>query len=364
MIHFLAPAGERLFHNYLDVRGRSIADRFEIVAYENLPRRFRGGTYVFSALEQLSAPMERLVEHLHAQLSACEGVRLLNHPGRTLRRYELLTELWRLQRNTHRAVRATEDLSDLRYPVFLRGERTHDGALSPLLHDAREVEAWIGRLVVVGRQLEELLVMEFCDTADANGIYRKYAAFIIGDQILPRSLDHGHDWMLKRQGTAYSHATLAEEFDYVRNNPHERELREIFAIAGVDYGRIDYSVQDGQVRTWEINLHPTIGRGREGSKYKAPAEFQAMHARTKDYMHERLREAWVNIDLQDDRELDVTLDPALVAAAIAAPPPGYRSPVTAAVRKALRPIKPLILRHGAGVFRRLGGWIRRPPPSS
>ncbi len=364
MIHFLAPAGERLFHNYLDVRGRSIADRFEIVAYENLPRRFRGGTYVFSALEQLSAPMERLVEHFYGQLSACEGVRLLNHPGRTLRRYELLTELWRLQRNTHRAVRATEDLSDLRYPVFLRGERTHDGALSPLLHDAREVEAWIGRLVVVGRQLEELLVMEFCDTADANGIYRKYAAFIIGDQILPRSLDHGHDWMLKRQGTAYSHATLAEEFDYVRNNPHERELREIFAIAGVDYGRIDYSVQDGHIRTWEINLHPTIGRGREGSKYKAPAELQAMHARTKDYMHERLREAWVNIDLQDDRELDVTLDPALVAAAIAAPPPGYRSPVTAAVRKALRPIKPLILRHGAGVFRRLGGWIRRPPPSS
>jgi hypothetical protein len=364
MIHFLAPAGERLFHNYLDVRGRAIADRFEIVAYENLPRRFRGGTYVFSALEQLSAPMERLVEHFYVQLSACDGVRLLNCPGRTLRRYELLTELWRLRRNEHRAIRATDDLSGLRYPVFLRGEHTHDGALSPLLHDAREVEAWIGRLVVVGRKLEELLVMEFCDTADANGIYRKYAAFIIGDQILPRSLDHGRDWMLKRQGTEYTHATLAEEFDYVQNNPHERELREIFAIAGVDYGRIDYSTQDGHIRTWEINLHPTIGRGREGSKYKAPAELQAMHARTKDSMHERLREAWVNIDLQDDRELDVTLDPALVAAAIAAPPPGYRSPVTAAVRKALRPIKPLILRHGAGVFRRLGGWMRRPPPSS
>lgn len=359
MIHLLAPAGERLFHNYLDVRGRSIADRFEIVAYEKLPRCFRGGTYVFAALEQLSSPMERLVEHLHAQLSACDGVRILNRPGRSLRRYELLSELSRLQRNEHRAARATDDLSGLRYPVFLRGEHTHDGALSPLLHDAREVEAWIGRLVVVGRQLDELLVIEFCDTADSNGLYRKYAAFVIGDRILPRSLDHGHDWMLKRQGTAYTHATLAEEFEYVRNNPHERELREIFAIAGVDYGRIDYSVHDGRIRTWEINLHPTIGRGREGSKHKAPAEFQAIHAQTKDYVHERLREAWVNVDLHDDRELEVTLDPALVTAAIAAPQPGYRSPLAAAVRKALRPIKPLLLRHGAGVFRRLGGWMRR-----
>lgn len=364
MIHFLAPAGERLLHNYLDVRGQAIADRFEIVAYENLPRRFRGGTYVFSALEQLSAPMERLVAHLHAQLSACAGVRTLNHPGRTLRRYELLRELSRLGRNQHRAVRASEDLGGLRYPVFLRGERTHDGALSPLLHDAREVEAWIGRLVVVGRQLEELLIMEFCDTADANGIYRKYAAFIVGDQILPRSLDLGHDWMLKRHGTEFGTEPLAEEWEYVHTNPHERELREIFAIAGVDYGRIDYSMQDGRIRTWEINLHPTLGRGREGSKYRAPAEFRDTHARTKDYVHERLREAWVNIDLHDDRDLPVTLDPALVAAAAAVPQPGYRSPVTAAVRRALRPIKPLLLRHGAGVFRRLGGWMRRPPTSS
>jgi hypothetical protein len=359
MIHFLAPAGERLMHNYLDVRGRSIADRFEIIAYENLPRRFHGGTYVFSALEQLSAPMERLVEHLHAQLSACNGVRLLNRPGRTLRRYDLLAALAREARNEHRAVRATESLSGLRYPVFLRGERTHDGALSPLLHDQREVEAWIGRLVVVGRQLDELLVIEFCDTADANGLYRKYAAFIIGDQILPRSLDLGRDWMLKRHGTDYTQATLAEEFEYIRTNPHEQQLREIFAIAGVDYGRIDYSLRNGRIRTWEINLHPTLGRGREGSKHKAPSDLRSLHAQTKDYVHERLREAWVNIDLQDARSLDVVLDPTLLAAAVAVPQPGYRSPVTAAVRRALRPIKPLLLRHGAGLFRRLGGWVRR-----
>jgi hypothetical protein len=359
MIYFLAPAGERLFRDYLDVRGEAIAHRFQIVHYENLPQRFRGGTYVFSALEQLSAPMERLVESLHAQLSQCDGVRILNRPGRTLRRYELLSELSRLGYNEHRAIRATEALDGLRYPVFLRGERTHDGSLSPLLHHASEVEAWIGRLRLIGRKLDELLVVEFNETADAHGVYRKYAAFIIGDRILPRSLDYGHDWMLKRGGTEYTPETLAEEFEFVRTNPHERELREIFSIAGVDYGRIDYSVKNGRVQAWEINLHPTIGRGRTGSKYRAPSGVAAIHAATKDYVHEQLREAWVEVDLEDDRELPVSLDPALVRAAVTTPQPGYRSPAIAAVRRALRPVKPLILRHGASVFRVVGGWMRR-----
>lgn len=359
MIHFLAPAGEQLMRNYLEVRGSAIADRIETVYYEQLPQRFRGGTYVFSALEQLSAPMERLVESLYAQLSQCEGVRILNRPGRTLRRYELLTELSRLGYNDHRAVRAGDDLGGLRYPVFLRGERTHDGALSPLLHDASEVDAWIGRLLVIGRKLDELLAIEFNDTADANGVYRKYAAFIIGDRILPRSLDYGRDWMLKRQGTEYTRETLAEELEYVRTNPHEPQLREIFAIAGVDYGRIDYAVKNGRVQTWEINLHPTLGRGRGGSKYKAPSDVAMIHAATKDYVHGRLREGWVEADLQDDRELPIVLDPALIRAAVATPQPGYRSPVIAAARRALRPVKPLLLRHGARVFRVVGGWVRR-----
>ncbi|HEV7768795.1 MAG TPA: hypothetical protein VGQ76_27630 [Thermoanaerobaculia bacterium] len=359
MIHFLAPADECLFHNYLDVRGASIANHFEILAYENLPTRFHGGTYVFSALEQLSPAMERLVESLHAQLAACEGVRILNRPGRTLRRYELLTELSRHGRNPHRAVRASEDFSALRYPVFIRGERTHDGALSPILHNASEVESWIGRLVVIGRAFDELLVIEFCDTADANGVYRKYAAFIIGDRILPRSLDYGHDWMLKRSGTEYTRETLAEEREFVETNPHEQQLREIFAIAGVDYGRIDYAIKDDRVVTWEINLHPTIGRGRDGSKYRAPDAVRDLHAQTKDYVHARLREAWVHVDLADDRELPVVLDPALVHAAVAAPAPGHRSPLVAALRRMLRPVKPLLLSRGAGAFRLLAGWMRR-----
>ena len=37
-------------------------------------------------------------------------------------------------------------------------------------------------------------------------------------------------------------------------------LRRVFAVAGVDYGRVDYGVLDGVPQVWEINLNPTIGR--------------------------------------------------------------------------------------------------------
>ena len=71
--------------------------------------------------------------------------------------------------NSFRAVRAGGDLDGLRYPVFLRNERSHDGAVSPLLTSAREVDEAIGRALVSGRRLRDLLVVEFCDTADARG---------------------------------------------------------------------------------------------------------------------------------------------------------------------------------------------------
>ncbi len=52
--------------------------------------------------------------------------------------------------------------------------------------------------------------------------------------------------------------TAREELDYVRSNPHAEELREIFELARIDYGRIDYSVVDGCIQVWEINTNPMI----------------------------------------------------------------------------------------------------------
>src|SRR6185295_10847458 len=168
MIYFLVPAAQDLgIKDYLDVGGAAVREDFRIVHYEDLVQRneFPRGTYVLSALDQLTTAMSELVFELQQQLKNHDGVRFLNNPKQTLQRFELLRELHRQGLNEFRAARAAENHNNLRFPVFLRNERLHEGALSPLLRSEREIEHAIGRALIQGHKLSDLLVVEFCDTA-------------------------------------------------------------------------------------------------------------------------------------------------------------------------------------------------------
>jgi hypothetical protein len=66
------------------------------------------------------------------------------------------------------------------------------------------------------------------------------------------------DWQVK-EADLLGEQFLRAELEYVETNPHEAEVREIFALARVDYGRIDYSFDaDGRMQVWEINTNPTL----------------------------------------------------------------------------------------------------------
>ncbi len=262
MIHYVVPAARSGgIREYLGSWGRPIAGRMRILHYEDLPERpsLEPGAYILSALDQLGPAMLRYVTELHARIHGRPGFRFLNHPEATLHRLELLSELHRLGLNSFRAVRAGDDLTGLRYPVFLRTEREHDGAVSPLLHSLPEIEAAIGRALLSGRRLKDLLVVEFCPTADEHGWYRKYAAYAVGDRIVPRHMASGREWMLKIESAESSPERIANELEYLADNPHRQRLAEIFRIAGVEYGRLDYSLNEDGIQTWEINLNPVIG---------------------------------------------------------------------------------------------------------
>lgn len=344
MIHFVVPREQEFgIRDYLAASGSALADRLRVVHYEALPdcTRFARGTYIFSALDQLSDGMTRLVALVHERLRAVGGCTLLNDPAHTLHRFDLLAELRRLGRNDFRAVRATADVRDLRYPVFLRAERSHDGALSPLLGSAAEVQAAIGRALVQGRRLRDLLVVEFCPTADDRGYFRKYAAFVVGTCVVPRSLAYGAKWMLKHRASEFTRPMVLEERAFIFDNPHEGQLREIFAVAGAAYGRIDYAVKDRRVQTWEINLNPTIGRGLRPSRGIVPAELEPIRDEAKQHFYRRFQEAFEAIDLPfDERPIDFEVDPLSREAARAPAAPRRRGP--GRLGAVLRPLKPLL----------------------
>ena len=322
MIRYLTLDGRRMFSEYLEYWGRELAQSgVRVLSYEQLlaETRFDPTTYVFTTFDEMRGPMARYVAALAAELRLSPHVRILNDPSRVLRRFDLHAALWRHGRNSFRSFRANGDWSAARYPVFLRSEGAHDGAFSPLLLSAAEVDAWIGRALTLGRPVEDLLVVEFCDTADADGFYRKYAAFHVDGRIVPRSLNYGRSWMLKFGGNDLSMAVAREELEYVQNNPHEEELREIFGIANIDYGRIDYAMLAGKVQTWEINLNPTIGRGLRPSRRVIDPQLRDIREETKQLFYARFNAAWAAVGAQSPGRaappIEIRVDPLVLDAA-------------------------------------------------
>ncbi|HYK03289.1 MAG TPA: hypothetical protein VE974_16135 [Thermoanaerobaculia bacterium] len=348
MIHYLTLDGRTMFSEYLEYWGRELAgSELRILRYEHLLRetRFQPGTYVFTTFDEMRGAMGSYVDALAAELRQSPHVRIFNDPRRVLRRHDLHAELARLGRNTFRSHRANGDLGAVRFPVFIRSEGAHDGALSPLLHSATAIETWIGRVLALGRPIDDLLVVEFCDTADADGSYRKYAAFNVDGRIVPRSLNYGRNWVLKFAGNDFSMAMAREELEYVRQNPHEEELREIFAIANIDYGRIDYSLLDGKVQTWEINVNPTIGRGLRPSSRTIDPELHGVREETKQVFYGRFNAAWAAVAAaspgREAAPLELRIEPLVLAAAREDRRRRWRTR-EAIVEAGLRLVKPLM----------------------
>lgn len=102
-----------------------------------------------------------------------------------------------------------------------------------------------------------LIFVEYLDTADKAGIYRKYGAFVVGARIVPRHLYFSRDWMVKTADLG-DPDLLAEELQYLESNPHAAQLLEICRHAGIGYGRIDYSLLDERIQIWEINTNPMV----------------------------------------------------------------------------------------------------------
>ncbi|MEX1075715.1 MAG: hypothetical protein WED27_04605 [Pirellulales bacterium] len=244
---------------YLDSFGGRLRGRFQQLSYGELFRSefLPAGTYVFADLERLCPRNLSLAGHVWKSLAASKRCRLLNDPAQTLRRYDLLQSLHEHGLNDFRAYRFTEDLSAVRFPVFLRGEDDHKGGLTPLLGDAAELAASIRRARRSWRLRRANLVTEFYDTADAGGLYRKYSAFCVGQCVVARHVFFSRRWMIKMPNLLEP-LLLDEERRYVAENPHRDQLAAIFAVAGVDYGRIDYAIHAGRIQTWEINTNPMI----------------------------------------------------------------------------------------------------------
>jgi len=258
---------------YLDSWGRPLARRVRMLSYDQIfrARRLRVGTYVFMNVDLLPRADAERTAIASASLAALGPVvRLLNHPLHSLGRYELLRTLKERGFNAFDVYSATEARWPARFPVFIREANDHTGPVTALLHSGDALATALDDLTANGKSREGKLIVEFCETADGHGIYRKYSAQIVGEHIVPVHIAFSRSWVTK--GTRLDdEALLREEFEYVCSNPHEQALREIFALAHIEYGRIDYGLLEGAVQTWEINTNPFIIAAEFGAPGRRPS---------------------------------------------------------------------------------------------
>jgi len=247
-----------------DLRGR-----IRVLSYGDFlrARELPVAAYVFSDIERLTPDALSMVARVRDALErGGQPVRLLNHPIRSMRRFELLRSLYGLGINAFNLHRWVDWPTCVRFPVFLRGEHDHLGPRTGLIADAAELERRAGRLRESGMPAEGILVVEFCQTRDARGIYRKYDAFVADGRIIPTDVYFSRRWALKWHtnrmfdGIPVRDEDLtAEEIGYFHGFAHHDRLREICALASIDYGRIDFAWQGDRIQIWEINTNPDLG---------------------------------------------------------------------------------------------------------
>lgn len=249
MIFFLStPRNRHPIDNYLASWGKDYRRLIQPIPYPALfqTRRLRPGIYFFADLELLTAwERERAGEVRRDLEERGDAFVAFNHPIRSLRRYELLATLHAKGINDFAVYRPGEDLSG-----------DHSGHKGEMLAGPEELSAALASLPPAATR-EEWLITEFCDTSDDQGVFRKYSALLVGGRVIPRHVFFSHGWSQKRADLLRSDL-LALEDEYVRTNPHEAEIREIFRLARLDYGRIDYGVRDERLQIWEINTNPMI----------------------------------------------------------------------------------------------------------
>ncbi len=297
--------------NFLESWARQLMNRVAILTWEDCARlgRLHRGTYILSDYERLSQPQWDLAHHLSRSLLGA-GCRVLNRPERVADRLSLLNKLHATGQNDFRAFRADEDLSKVRFPCFVRQVSTHMGKMSGLIQSHDELNAEIARCKAAGE--DDLIVIEYVDTtsppgaADGGGIYRKFGVTRCVNHYIPRHIYFSKKW-LQSASDLVDEWTIAEESNFVDQNPHGEQLKSVFEAGGIDYGRIDYGVlPDGRAQVWEINTNPMLlAEPLRFDPRRLPAQARAAK-RTMDAIQEQddgmafepgRRENWIRMDL-------------------------------------------------------------------
>ena len=282
MIYFIHRGFQGFTHKAITTSHAAPACR--ICSYRKLLRRnqYPRGTYIFMDRERMDQWELRVYSQLYDHLkNAGDGYRVLNNPARILNRYELLRTLYLEGINDFNAYLVAERQKPERYPVFIRRIFDHKAPLTDLLHDEKELEAALAGLRAKNEPGEGLVIIEYCAEPVLDNFFRKLSSYRIGEKLFFFQTVHEESWLVK-YGTINSatNGLYEDEYEMTKNNAYEKELRRVFDIANVEYGRVDFGLVKGKIQIYEINTNPNI---RPPGKHPNPVRTKSLTLAWEEY---------------------------------------------------------------------------------
>lgn len=238
------------------------------------------GHYIFTDFDRLTRfELECAASFCVELAKVAPQARILNHPLRSLERFPLLIALHKAGINDFTAIRVETGARPAAYPAFIRAEDGYGGPETDLIGSDDEYDRAVQSLADRNLPARGRIAIGYAAERREDGFFRKYGAFNIGGQILPHHIQRNkawvvkkdiveHDWTIQRDhADRVTESAIAEEIAYVRDNPHREILARAFAIANIDFGRIDYGIVNGRVQVYEINTNPSMpGRMKQDAR--------------------------------------------------------------------------------------------------
>ncbi len=283
MLHFfVCRSGADAIARYLkSAWGSALAPSVRLAYYDaphNLDFAYPG-TYVMAGVEGLGwKSLQDTADRCQALAALGDRARVLNHPTRLRRRYELLRALYERGLHAGNVYYLDEGRMPARYPVCLQRADAPFDPEAPWLEDPAAVASACQTLRDRGVSFQNVFALELGDVRSPDGLYRLYSALKVGDRLVAQRLLVGRRW---GDWQSAPDRALPEALAYLRCNPHGESLQEIFRLARIDYGRVDYCWLGDRPQVWGIDTNPELLPG-EGT---LPEEgLQAYHT--------SLRAAW------------------------------------------------------------------------
>ncbi|TDQ61926.1 hypothetical protein ATL17_3030 [Maritalea mobilis] len=231
-------------------------------------RRLPAATYIFTFIDRLHPRERRLASKIYHHINeAGAGFKALNDPAAAKNRYRLLRTLYDHGVNQFNAYLASDAPQPNRFPVFVRHLSVSLPPLTQLLENQDALDDALTELEQKGEPLDDLVVIEFCAVPYQGEFYAKLAAYRIDQTISFNMMLFDEKWYVKYRDVDHMPPDAsAFEAKLMKENAFQDEVRRVFELANIEYGRVDFGLVEGRPQFYEINFHPHFSSSEFASK--------------------------------------------------------------------------------------------------